>query len=231
MVERQRELGARGEDVLIGIVGRLTEIKNHKLFLDAAALFKAQRAAGESGAGQVGFVIIGDGHLRAELEAHALSLGLGDDVIFTGLRDDPENFYPALDVVALTSLNEGTPLTLIEAMANARACLATAVGGVVDLLGGVEESELRRPHRRQVCERGVSVRPGDTEAFAEGLAYLVGNEPLRAALGASGREFVERHYSVERLVEDVLHLYEDLTGSERAARRSTDAGASAPRRI
>ena len=59
---------------------------------------------------------------------------------FTGTRDDPENFYAALDVVALTSNNEGTPLTLIEAMANARACIATAVGGVVDVLGGMDES-------------------------------------------------------------------------------------------
>ncbi len=90
------------------------------------------------------FVVIGDGHLRAELEGHARALGLLDDVKFAGLRDDPENFYPALDVVALTSRNEGTPLTLIEAMANARACVATAVGGVVDLLGGVAADELRR---------------------------------------------------------------------------------------
>jgi glycosyltransferase involved in cell wall biosynthesis len=209
----RREWGARGRDVLIGIVGRLTEIKNHKLFLEAAALFKSKHAASVADGGRVGFVVIGDGHLRAELEAHALSLGLCDDVIFTGLRDDPENFYPALDVVALTSLNEGTPLTLIEAMANARPCVATAVGGVVDLLGGIEESELRRAHRWRTCERGASVQPGDAEAFAEALAHLVADETLRASMGERGREFVERDYSVGRLVEDVLHLYEDLTGA------------------
>ena len=213
----RRAWGAGERDVLVGIVGRLTEVKNHGLFLEAAALFKRRRAseqaASAAGAGRVRFVVVGDGHLRAELEGQARALGLGDDVEFAGLRDDPEDFYPALDVVALTSRNEGTPLTLIEAMANARAVVATAVGGVVDLLGGVAEWELRRPHPWQVCERGVQVRPGDAEAFADALARLVSDEPLRGALGARGREYVERHYSVERLLGDVQGLYEELAGA------------------
>jgi glycosyltransferase involved in cell wall biosynthesis len=207
----RREWGARDEDVLVGIVGRLTEIKNHRLFLEAAALLKKKRESSAAhDEGRVSFVVIGDGHLREELEARARALGLSDDVEFAGLRDDPENFYPSLDVVALTSLNEGTPLTLIEAMANSRMVVATAVGGVVDLLGGVGESELRRPRVWQVCERGIQVRPGDAEAFAEALAHVVADRGLREALGERGREFVERNYSVERLVGDVMSLYEDL---------------------
>jgi glycosyltransferase involved in cell wall biosynthesis len=213
----RREWGASEGDVLVGIVGRLTEVKNHLLFLEAAAHFKKMHAsedvdAPRDGEGRVGFVVVGDGHLRDELEGQARALGLADDVKFAGLRDDPENFYPALDVVALTSRNEGTPLTLIEAMANARPTVATAVGGVVDLLGGVVEWELRRSHPWQVCERGVQVRPGDAEAFAEALEHLVGDEVLRHALGERGREYVERNYSVERLVSDVHGLYEELTG-------------------
>ena len=211
------EWGVGEGDVLVGIVGRLTEVKNHRLFLEAAALFKKRRAfeaesGGASYEGRVRFVVVGDGHLRAELEGHARALGLQDDVEFAGLRDDPENFYPALDVVALTSRNEGTPLTLIEAMANARACVATAVGGVVDLLGGVAEEELRRPHPWQVCERGIQVRPGDPEAFAEALAHMVNDPTLRQALGQRGRVYVERNYSVERLVADVQRLYGRLAG-------------------
>lgn len=206
----RQEMRARDEDVLVGIVGRLTEIKNHKLFLEAAALLKERRAHDATAEGRVRFVVIGDGHLRGELESHARALGLADDVDFAGLRDDPEDFYPALDVAALTSHNEGTPLTLIEAMANSRACCATAVGGVVDLLGGVEESELRRPHRWQICERGVQVRAGDAEAFADALAHLAAHPELRDALGERGREFVALNYSVGRLVSDVLGLYEEL---------------------
>jgi glycosyltransferase involved in cell wall biosynthesis len=223
----RREWGATDADVLVGIVGRLTEIKNHRLFLEAAALFKKRRAYLEHNAGRVTFVVVGDGHLRVELEGHARVLGLSDDVKFVGLRDDPENFYPALDVVALTSRNEGTPLTLIEAMANARPVVATAVGGVVDLLGGVAELELRRPHPWQICERGIQVRPGDPESFAEALTHLVADEGLRRALGERGREYVERHYSVERLVSDVLRLYEELTDAARVAVSSSVSSSSA----
>jgi glycosyltransferase involved in cell wall biosynthesis len=236
----RREWGASDADVLVGIVGRLTEIKNHRLFLEAAALFKKRRAyeaeaaglahdaahAGVgSGAGRVTFVVIGDGSLRVELEGHARALGLSDDVKFAGLRDDPENFYPALDVVALTSRNEGTPLTLIEAMANARPAVATAVGGVVDLLGGVQELELRRPHPWRICERGIQVRPGDPEAFADALTRLVADEGLRTTLGERGRDHVERHYSVERLVSDVLRLYEELAFGTAAQGASAVAAA------
>lgn len=229
----RREMRAREEDVLVGIVGRLTEIKNHELFLEAAALLKERRAQDAAAGGRVRFVVIGDGHLRGRLEAHARALGLSDDVDFAGLRDDPADFYPALDVVALTSHNEGTPLTLIEAMANSRACCATAVGGVVDLLGGVEESELRRPHRWQVCGRGVQVRAGDAEAFADALAHLIAHPELRDALGERGREFVARNYSLGRLVADVLGLYEELVPHALAKPEGSGAHVSdrsAPRR-
>jgi glycosyltransferase involved in cell wall biosynthesis len=210
--------------LLVGIVGRLTEIKNHRLFLEAAALLKARlearREAGDATAPRVRFVVVGDGHLRLDLETHACALGLADDVTFTGTLDDPENFYAALDIVALTSLNEGTPLTLIEAMASERAVAATAVGGVVDLLGGVEASELRRPAAWRVCERGVQVEPGDAEAFSRALEHLADHPELRASMGGRGRAFAEENYSKERLVADVLRLYENLLEAPARKRRS-----------
>jgi glycosyltransferase involved in cell wall biosynthesis len=230
--------------LLVGIVGRLTEIKNHKMFLDAAsqllkraandALPAASSSITHGDAMRVRFVVIGDGHLRLELEAYAADLGLGDDVIFTGTLDDPENFYAALDVVALTSLNEGTPLTLIEAMANERAIVATEVGGTVDLLGGVESSELRRAHRWRVCERGVLVESGDAAAFADALSHVAANAELRAALGERGRRFVEENYSVTRLVADVLKLYGELcpgaaAGEDGAAHAQLNGGRAAMR--
>ncbi|HEV2862117.1 MAG TPA: glycosyltransferase [Pyrinomonadaceae bacterium] len=217
--ELRREWGAGEGDLLVGIVGRLTEVKHHELFLEAAAGFKKRW----TGAARVLFVVVGDGHLRAGLEARARALGLAGDVIFAGLRDDPENFYPALDAVALTSRNEGTPLTLIEAMANGRAVVATAVGGVVDLLGGPAESEMRHPRAWRVCERGVRVEPGDAEAFAEALEYLMSSEALRRRLGERGRRHVEANYSVARLLEDVAGLYEELAGERARPKEITHA--------
>ncbi len=210
-------LGAEDGDILVGIVGRLTEIKNHQLFLEAIARFRDER--GTRGA-RVRFIIIGDGHLRRDLETQARALGVREWISFTGLRDDPENFYAALDVVALTSLNEGTPLTLIEAMANARAVVATAVGGVVDLVGepveaAREETVGEGGAGYTVCERGISVRPRDRDAFSRALLRLVEDGELRRAMGARGRMFVETNYSKERLVADVLSLYEELLNPAR----------------
>jgi len=198
-------------DVLVGIVGRLTKIKNHELFLRAAALFKSKFAKPGS---RVRFVIIGDGALRSALEQQAQSLGVDDDVIFTGSRRDLENIYPALDIVALTSRNEGTPLTLIEAMANARPVISTAVGGVVDLLGGPlagsQDAGDVATGAFQICERGISVPPGDAHGLAAGLARLVEDPGLRRETGARGLQFVTRRYSKERLRKDIEELYRDL---------------------
>ncbi|HYG12401.1 MAG TPA: glycosyltransferase [Pyrinomonadaceae bacterium] len=240
-------LGARADELLVGIVGRLTEIKNHKLFIESAALY-LQRHAGAAGgngaasARRVRFVVIGDGQLRGKLEAHAGALGIAEHMTFTGTRSDPENFYPALDIVALTSLNEGTPLTLIEAMANARPVVATAVGGVVDLVGrAVEQEEAAMANgdaataratatgaaAYTVCERGVRVRTGDAEAFCEALRLVVADEELRRELGERGRAFVTEHYSKERLVRDMLNLYSELSPSPTVAVVSKQGGVAA----
>jgi glycosyltransferase involved in cell wall biosynthesis len=183
----RQELGIDDETILVGIVGRLTEIKNHQMFLNVAARLKSNE--------RLKFVIIGDGSLREALEQQAQSLGLQANVIFAGGRKDPEYFYPALDIVALTSLNEGTPLTLIEAMANARPVVATAVGGVVDLLSD---------------GRGICVPRGDDAAFAEALEKLAADRQLQKDLGTRGLQYVERVHSKERLVEDIKRLYSEL---------------------
>jgi glycosyltransferase involved in cell wall biosynthesis len=204
----RHELCVPDHTILIGIVGRLTEIKNHQMFLNVAARLKATDPACRR-QGEVRFIIIGDGGLRETLEAQSEALGLDKDVIFVGGRRDPEYFYPALDVVALTSRNEGTPLTLIEAMANARPVVATNVGGVVDLLGEVVEDG---PY--QVCRRGIAVPPGDEEAFVAALSRIIRDRSLRQELGERGLEFVEVNYSKERLFEDIKDLYSDLIHKE-----------------
>lgn len=201
------ELGIMDEDLLIGIVGRLTEIKNHELFLRAVASLK-QRLVSKKFSSRLRFVVIGDGNLRDKLETQARSLGLVEDVIFAGNRRDPENFYAALDIVSLTSFNEGTPLTLIEAMANARPVVATAVGGVVDLLGEVVDKD--QVGHYSVCQRGISVPSGDADAFAAGLHRLIEDTNLRKDLGERGLSYVTGNHSKERLLNDMRALYDEL---------------------
>lgn len=219
----REELGAGDDEILVGIVGRLTEIKNHSLFLRTAAHYKKElEGAGAGGrAPRVRFLVIGDGQLSDVLKEEARSLGLETDLLFLGQRDDPENFYPGLDIVALTSRNEGTPLTLIEAMANERAVAARAVGGVVDLLGDETAALLAQDKEYALHERGVMVRASaDAAGFADALSALVDNERLRREMGERGRRFVESSYAKERLVADIMKLYQELLHTERASLKS-----------
>ncbi|MCA1589260.1 MAG: glycosyltransferase [Acidobacteria bacterium] len=201
----RRELEAANDEIVVGFVGRLTEIKNLSLYLKAAAMYRS--ATANNNGPKIKFVIVGDGHCRKQLEDEAARLGLGETVIFLGNRLDIAAVYAGLDVVVLTSLNEGTPLSLIEAMAARKAVISTVVGGVRDLLGAaiVGKSGFR------IHERGVGVESGDAAGLINGLIYLAKNEKLRETLGRDGREFIAAIYSKERLVTDIKELYRTLS--------------------
>jgi len=210
------ELGVDQGTIVVGIVGRLADVKNHELFINVVRRYKHIKSSAQP---TVRFAVIGDGPLRESLETQCRSLDLTQDVIFCGERDDPEYFYPALDIVALSSRNEGTPLTLIEAMANARPVIATRVGGVVDLLGSTVEDGVFK-----VCERGISVPPGDAEAYAQGLDRLIVDEELRANVAAQGHQFVQAKYPKDRLLADIRSLYDELLKPQLSAITTRSAG-------
>jgi glycosyltransferase involved in cell wall biosynthesis len=197
------ELGAGDDEIIVGFVGRLTEIKNIGLLLKAAQLYDRVKAPDSP---KLKFVIIGDGHLRGELEREAEALGVKGIVAFLGNRDDAAIFYAGLDIVALTSLNEGTPLSLIEAMAAHRPVISTAVGGVIDLLGDTTEKK----DGFRVCERGILVEPDSPRSFCDALLYLAKNEKLREKLASAGQTFARTRYNKKRLVNDIKDLYRDL---------------------
>lgn len=194
------EIGAGDDEIVVGFVGRLTEIKNIKLLIEAAAAY-FQRAG--AGLPKMRFVIIGDGHLRPELERFADELGIRTGIAFLGNRTDPEVFYAGLDIVALCSLNEGTPLTLVEAMANSLPFVSSEVGGVTDLAGRAIDTRTGFTIR----ERGVTYRSGDAAGLLDGLLFLASSASRRTETGSVGRRFVEENYSRERLVGDICRLY------------------------
>jgi glycosyltransferase involved in cell wall biosynthesis len=191
------------DEVAIGIVGRLCEIKNHSMFLQSAARVVEQSRGSDS---TTRFVIVGDGHLRPEIESLARELGVADKTVLTGFREDATSLYSGFDIVALTSLNEGTPLTLIEAMGCGRAVAATEVGGVVDLMGSREESR----DGFTVWEHGVTAASRDTEGFARALQFLIERPELRLKMGLRGQSFVRERFSRNRLVHDIAEIYRDL---------------------
>jgi glycosyltransferase involved in cell wall biosynthesis len=169
---------------LIGIVGRIVPIKNHTLFVQMAAHVRAALPDAH-------FVIIGDGDRRAAVEAQVDALNLRDAVTFTGWLQDLRPAYSAMDVLAISSDNEGTPVSIIEALAAGVRVVSTAVGGVPDLLRGGDYGRL--------------VPPGDPEALAAAvIAALAEPEPSTA------RRDIVAAYDISRLVADLASLYRNL---------------------
>ncbi len=189
----REELSVAPDQLLVAWLGRMTEIKRVDDLLRAFADLRGR------GVDAV-LALVGDGPNRDGLEQLAERLGITDAVRFTGFRRDVGSIYRASDVVALSSANEGTPVSLIEALAAGCAVVTTDVGGAVDVLDGGRV--------------GFLVPAGDTKAFADRLEDLVRQPELRHEFGAAGREHVLARYSVDRLVRDVDRLYRRLLGAK-----------------
>ena len=185
----RRLLGIRPDSFVVGWVGRMTAVKRTD---DVLLAFRSLLARGVDAT----LCLVGDGPDRAQLERRAHELGVAKRCLFLGYQEDVGRFYAAMDAIVLPSANEGTPVSVIEALAAGRPAVATRVGGVPDVVeDGVD---------------GFLVEPGDVEGLAERLASLARDPELRAAMGARGREHTLRRYAVERLLDDVDRLYREL---------------------
>jgi len=186
----------------LGMIGRLTAVKDTHLLLEAVAELKSHGKAREFFS-----LIIGDGEQRRELEQRALTLGIANHITFTGWQRDLPLFYSALDGVVLTSRNEGTPVALIEAMAAGKPIIATKVGGVVDLLGSSVNKEdggfVRAP-------RGILIPSGDAHALAKAMVYLRKKNDSVSPMVTGARDFVMKNFSNGRLINDICSLYQEL---------------------
>lgn len=197
------------EPLRFGWVGRLVPIKNPDLFLRGFGQLIREGSTPDSRA-----FIFGEGPLRKGLEAAVRTSRLEDRVHFTGWQEDLLRAYQNLDIVCLTSLNEGTPLSLIEAMAAGRAVVATDVGGVRDLLDpGTPEILSIPPGGFSVTPVGLLIRSGDSQGLAAALRHLAQNPSLRLKLGETARQRVRERFNHERLLREISLLYEELAES------------------
>lgn len=200
------EFGLADDEIAIGIIGRLVPIKNHELFLKAVAHVLHQSDK------KIKAFIIGDGETRSHLEKMAQQLGLSfatekssphaHPLVFTSWRGDVDVVMAGLDIVALTSFNEGTPVSLIEAQAANKPIVSTRVGGISDIVLEGKTALL------------ADVQ--DEESFADHLLQLVQNDSLRCYLGGSGRPHVIERFSYQRLVHDITELYYQLLPKKNA---------------
>ena len=185
----RRDLALPGGVPVVATVGRLTAIKQHRLFLDVIKRVVAAHPDAIA-------LVAGDGELRSELEGYAASLGMAGNVRFLGWRRDLATIYGASDVFLLTSRNEGTPVALIEAMASGVPGVSTDVGGVKDVIDSPDV--------------GLLAPFGDASALAAHVNALVADPARRSAMGARARAGVITRYSIDRLVADIAALYRDL---------------------
>ena len=185
------ELGIAESTLLVGTVGRLSPQKDYPTFLRAAA--EVLRTVPKTL-----FLIAGDGYLRPELEALSRKLGIGDSVVFLGYRKDVFDIVSAFDIFALSSLWEGLPLAILEAMALGKPVVATCVPGTAEaVVDG---------------ETGYLVPLKDTRALARKIVGLVRNREKARQMGEMGRKRVITHFSIKRMVDEHENLYRMLLG-------------------
>jgi glycosyltransferase involved in cell wall biosynthesis len=189
----RRLYGISTSAFVIGWVGRMTGVK------DTGSVLEIVRATRERGVDAV-VCMVGDGPDRERLEQLAHDLGIVRSSYFVGYQSDVAGYYRLFDAFVLPSVNEGTPVSAIEALASGTPVVANRVGGVPDVVtDGVD---------------GFLVEPGDVESAADRLAELASDPELRARLGESGRREMFERYSVSRLVDDVDRLYRALLAAK-----------------
>jgi glycosyltransferase involved in cell wall biosynthesis len=187
---RAREkLAVADDEVVVGIVARLGAEKAHEVLFEAIA--SCARSVG-----QVRLVVIGEGERKDELSALAEKLGIDGRTTFLGVRRDVPELLPGFDIACLSSMYEGLPITLIEAMAAGLPIVTTNSGSVSDLVGDGKE--------------GFLVPVGDVAAFADRIERLVRDESLRRQLGKSGRVRVENAFTIEHTARGYEELLTDL---------------------
>jgi glycosyltransferase involved in cell wall biosynthesis len=199
VAEARRHLGLETKGFLIGAAGRLSPEKGFDLLVRAVARLRGEGT-------DASLVIIGEGDQHAELQSLILQLGQQEHIRLLGFRSDLRDWLQAMDVFALSSLREGLPNVVLEAMALETPVVATRIGGIPRLIHN--------------GENGVLVNAGDTDRFACALKDLANDRKRRSALGQAGRATVESQFSFAKRMHKVRTLYDSLLGRPRNCQES-----------
>jgi glycosyltransferase involved in cell wall biosynthesis len=198
----RQEYHIRDEEIVVSIIGRLVPVKNHALFLDAIHHLK------ENTKQPFRAMIVGDGELREQLESRAKELDIDftclknpATITFTSWIKDVDRVLAGSDLICLSSWNEGTPVSLIEAQAAGKAVLSTRVGGIENIVAEGETA--------------VLTAPGDTAGFSKQLLRLIENPMLLKSMGEKGWAIVGERFHYTRLVNDMKHLYYELLNAKK----------------
>lgn len=200
-IAMRQELGIPADAPVVGILAALRPEKNHELFLAGARRITAQSIA--KGQPTPHFVLIGDGERRPTLVALAAELGIADTTHFLGSRSDVAEILPAIDVVALTSHNEASPVSILEALSCGVPVVSARVGSVPETVIPGQTGEL--------------FEPGDLDGFVSATIDLLQNPTKRTTFGRQGRQHVIEHCSLDAMVHGYEALIERLYQTKKHA--------------
>ncbi len=188
----KREFGIPLNSNVIGVIGRLVPIKGHEYLVAAAKGIINEF-------NNTVFVFVGDGYLESRLERQAESIGVRDNIIFTGWRKDAVEIIALFDILVVPSLNEGMGKVLVEGMALGKPIVASSVGGITDLVNN--------------GDNGLLVPPRDPDALKEAILKLIRNKNMAQEMGKKGKARVYPEYDIFTMVKQIENLYESLLNS------------------
>ena len=190
------------DTTMIGWVGRLSHEKGPDIFIRAAAQVLRECP-------DLVFILVGDGPLKADLEALANEIGISANVRFMGRREDMAAVYASIDLLVCSSRQEGLPMAILEGMASGVPWIATAVGDVPTLI--------------KDGHNGLLVPIGDIEGLASGVLRLATNPDIRKQFGLAARQTVKDDFSTQRMTREYIALYEKLIASANNTRSAEKA--------
>lgn len=188
--EVRGELGLPVDSLVVGHVGRFSEVKNHQTFVDMAERISKRLESAH-------FLLVGDGELRPQIEMEVAKRRLSSRFVFAGNRDDVPRMLAAMDVFVMPSLDEGFGLAVAEAQLGGSPVVASDIPGIREALC---------PSMHKFCRH-----PLDSKGMAEQVILLLENHQLRSRLGHEGREYVTKRFSIDRTVKQLESAYDSLT--------------------
>ncbi|MCL2064626.1 MAG: glycosyltransferase [Candidatus Cloacimonetes bacterium] len=175
------------DSLCVAIIGRITAIKNHKLFIDIAERLKNKN---------IYFAIVGDGELRKDIQSEINKRKIDNKVFITGFIKDLKPIYADVDIVLITSFNEGTPVALIEAMINGKIAVSTNVGGISDIVeNGINGFYFDDFHVNQ---------------FVDTILLFLENKINKASISEKAKKTAKSVFHIDRLINDLISLYENV---------------------
>jgi len=185
---------------IIGAIGRLSPVKGYKYLLTAFNELKKEFS-------DLKLLIIGEGFYGKKLKKLSSGFSLEKDIIFLESKIELWKYLSIMDIFAYPSVQEGLGLSLIEAMANGRPCVASSIGGITDVINH--------------GENGLLVPPNDSHSLSESVRKLLSDKSLRIKLGSAAKDTVREKFSLDKMVEETVVFYEDTINDRR---RTKDDG-------